>query len=250
MEHLSHATEAQVHSDPGFVPVPLSITPYNNATMVLPPSVYEELRTREIANRSRFQMDLLSDSDEEQSIAAAVAEDVASADAENIMDTGELSTDTELAAGTSTTLYINKDCVAEAVRSSVTSPESGSIPVRSAHVEEAVSMDIRNVTRRVAEQRHLRMQEELMGMQEEFLNEGPAPMEAEPSVEPRGRTREREPDATDQRGRKKSKGRSKSRPAPRVAHVLRADTGVPRVSPDALRADHGKRNLSALCSRN
>ena len=117
---MSHATEAQVRSDPDFVPVPLSITPYSDATMVLPPTVYEELRTREIANRSRFQMDFLSDSNKEQDVAAAVAEDVA--EAESVMDTGELSTDTELAAGTSTTLYINEDCMAEAVRSSLASP--------------------------------------------------------------------------------------------------------------------------------
>ena len=66
------------------------------------------------------------------------------------MDTGELSTDTELAAGTSTTLYINEDCVAEAVRSYVTSPESGDVPVRSAQVEAAVNVAIQCVTRPVA----------------------------------------------------------------------------------------------------
>ena len=101
-------------------------------------------------------MDLLSDSDEERPVAAAAVE--------NVMDTGELSTDTELAAGTSDTLYINKDHVAEAVRSSVTSREAGGVPVWSALVEEAVNVAIRNVTRRVAEQRHLRLQEELMGI--------------------------------------------------------------------------------------
>ena len=102
-----------------------------------------------------------------------------------------------------------------------------------------MNVAIQSVTRRVAERRHLRMQEELMGMQEEFLNQEPAPMEAEPPTEPRGRMREREPDATDQRSRKKSKGRSKADPAPRVARVHRADLDAPKANLDAPRADHG-----------
>ena len=166
MERLSRATEVQVCSDSGFVPIPLSIMPYTDATMVLPPTEYKELRMREITNRTRFQMDLLSDSDEERPIAV-----------EDALDTGELSTDTELAAGSSDVLYINEDHVAEAVRNSVSSPEADGVPVWNALVEEAVNVAIWNVTWWVAEQHHLQMQEELMGKE-------PTPMEAEPSVEP------------------------------------------------------------------
>ena len=86
MEHLTWATRAQIKMDPSYVAIPLSIMPFADQNMVLPPDVYEQLSVCDIAQQSNYDMDLLSDSDEDQPAPAIAG---------TPMDTRELSTDTE-----------------------------------------------------------------------------------------------------------------------------------------------------------
>ena len=193
----------QAARDPDYVPMPLSLMASEEHRMILPAVEYQKLLEDE------------RQADAEMASAPNLESD---SDADDRMEMGNVSTDTELAAlGARTSL--SEEIATQAVRAHLRpSPDTDSVtgggePMTTSDnpaVNRAVHIALQTVSLRVRQLRNQRMMEELFPEEQDMEHE-PSPPTAGREIEPTRRTpSESETEPEPGRGRKKSRTRSDS----------------------------------------
>ena len=197
----------QAARDPDYVPMPLSLMASGEHRMILPAVEYQKLLEEE------------RQADAEMASAPNLESD---SDADDRMETGNVSTDTELAA-LGARASLSEEIATEAVRAHLRpSPDTESVtgggePMTTSDnpaVDRAVYIALKTVSLRVQQLRNKKMMEELFPEEQDMEHE-PSPPTSGREIEPTRRTPsepDTEPDTEPEpgRGRKKSRTRSDS----------------------------------------